>query len=69
MYPSRLYSKLCEFISIEEGTTGLTPKKFTVSSGTQEVGPIFPTFIRGDPKGDLLRSVLNIKFGVKTKYH
>ena len=36
-------------LSVDEGTTGLTPKKFTVFSGTKKVGPICPTFIRGDP--------------------
>ena len=36
-------------LSVEEGTTLLTPKKITVFPGTTKVGPICPTFIRGDP--------------------
>ena len=36
-------------LSVEEGTTVLTPKKITVFPGTQKVGPFCPTFIRGDP--------------------
>ena len=30
-------------------TTLLTPKKITIFPGTTKVGPICPTFIRGDP--------------------
>ena len=36
-------------LSVEEDTTLLTPKKITVFPGTTKVGPICPTFIRGDP--------------------
>ena len=36
-------------LSVEEGTTLLTPKKITVFPGTKKVGQICPTFIRGDP--------------------
>ena len=36
-------------LSVEEGTTGLTPKKCTVFSGTKKVGLICPIFVRGDP--------------------
>ena len=36
-------------LSVEEGTTGLTQKKFIVFSGTIKVGPICSDFIRGDP--------------------
>ena len=36
-------------LSVEEGTTLLTQKKITVFPGTAKVGPICPTFIRGDP--------------------
>ena len=36
-------------MSVEESTTLLTPKKITVFPGTKKVGPICPTFIRGDP--------------------
>ena len=53
-----LYSKFINFdnffllfliLSVEEGTTLLTPKKITVFPGTKKVGQICPTFIRGDP--------------------
>ena len=36
-------------LNVKEGTTVLTSKKFTVFPGTQKVGPICPTFMRGDP--------------------
>ena len=40
---------LSPIFSVEEDATLLTPKKFTVFPGTKKVGPICPTFIRGDP--------------------
>ena len=36
-------------LSVEEDTTLLTLQKITVFPGTTKVGPICPTFIRGDP--------------------
>ena len=36
-------------LSVEEGATLLTPKKFTVFPGVTKVGQICPTFIRGYP--------------------
>ena len=36
-------------LSVEKDTTLLTLQKITVFPGTTKVGPICPTFIRGDP--------------------
>ena len=58
-------------LSVEEDTTGLTPKKFTVFSGTKKVGPICPTFIRGTltnlinhQKKSLFRPLVGVVLGV-----
>ena len=48
-YTRAIFFLLFVILSVEEGTTLLTPKKITVFPGTTKVGPICPTFIRGDP--------------------
>ena len=56
---------------MKEDTAGLTLKKFTVFSGTKKVGPICPTFIRGDPyephkppEKSLFRTLVGVVLGV-----
>ena len=58
-------------MSVEEGTTGLTPKKITVFSGTKKVGPICPDFIGGaltnlinHQKKSLFRPLVGVVLGV-----
>ena len=48
-YKRAIFFLLFLILSMEEGTTLLTPKQITVFPGTPKVGPICPTFIRGDP--------------------
>ena len=46
-YKRAIFFLLFLILSMEEGTTLLTPKQITVFPGTKKVGQICPTFIRG----------------------